>query len=113
MESTWHPGHIVPVVRVKITKDKNIPQVEQIDKLGYIPMGRQGDKYDYFLKLISTSKRIIPKKLVYVGNTLDVSIPSDEYVIGRCPDFWNMSWNRVDEEFVDILEWVKSKGIEF
>ena len=110
MESTWHPGHIVPVVRVKITKDKVIPQIEDIDELSYIPMGRKADKYDYFLELISTSKRIIPKKLVYVGNASEITPPSDEYTMGIYPNFWAVSWKMADERIMRKLKFAKEEG---
>lgn len=36
-ETTIWPGHVVPVVRVKITKDKNLPENEkQFDQLEYV-----------------------------------------------------------------------------
>ena len=37
-ELDWGPGHIVPVVRIKITKDKEIPaQKEEIEILPNVP----------------------------------------------------------------------------
>ena len=36
-ELEWPPGHIIPMVRVKITKDNNIPKTEEeVNKLEYI-----------------------------------------------------------------------------
>lgn len=36
-ECPWHPGHIVPIVYVKITNDHNLPaSVEEYDKLEYV-----------------------------------------------------------------------------
>lgn len=36
-EGTWYPGHIVPIVYVKITKDANLPaNVEEYDQLEYV-----------------------------------------------------------------------------
>ena len=39
-EGTWYPGHIVPIVYVKITADSNLPvNQEQYDKFEYIQIG--------------------------------------------------------------------------
>ena len=36
-EDTWYPGHIVPIVYVKITKDNNLPtSVEEYNQLEYV-----------------------------------------------------------------------------
>lgn len=36
-ESLWHPGHIVPIVYVKITRDTNLPSnVEEYNQLEYV-----------------------------------------------------------------------------
>jgi len=69
-ELDWGPGHIVPVVRIKITKDKEIPaQKEEIEILPNVPtfIMRGENLYYYMIALGNTSKRIIPKKLIYKG----------------------------------------------
>lgn len=39
-ESTWHPGHIIPILYVKITTDDTLPKcIEEYDKLEYIQIG--------------------------------------------------------------------------
>ena len=36
-ETIWHPGHIVPIVRVKITNDSNLPSnIEEYNQLEYV-----------------------------------------------------------------------------
>ena len=36
-EGTWHPGHIVPIVYVKITKDEKLPSsIEEYNQLEYV-----------------------------------------------------------------------------
>ena len=90
-ETEWWPGHIIPVVRVKITQDENIPKTEgEIDKLEYIQMffcpyeerfrGRRGD---------------IPLKDQIGGRTFE----TDEY--GQLPEF-----------LLDIIITTKSNAFE-
>lgn len=108
-ESTYYPGHIIPIIRVKITKNQELPQnVDEYNELEYVQTsvfrcdesisqirgvsfvnGMAVDKYEtdefgflpiYRLILINTSKRVIPKKLIYVGNYKDVLPPKLEFV---------------------------------
>lgn len=108
-ETIYYPGHIIPVVRVKITKSDKLPQnVNEFNDLEYVQTsvtkcdenisqirgksfvnGIVVDKYvtdefgflpTYRLELINTSKRVIPKKLVYVGNYKDIRPPHLEFV---------------------------------
>ena len=63
-EGTWWPGHIIPIVRVKITKDEVIPKTEsEINKLEYIQINctKYKDRFD--------------------GR--DASIPLEEQIAGR------------------------------
>ena len=108
-EAIYYPGHIIPVVRVKITKNHELPQnVHEFNDLEYVQTsvtkcdetisqirgksfvkGIAVDEYVtdefgflpiYRLGLINTSKRVIPKKLLYVGNYKDVRLPQLEFV---------------------------------
>ena len=106
-EGEWYPGHIVPIVYVKITNDDTLPSnVQEYDKLEYVQtwftkyeerfwpinMSRpqediaekskinyQVDEYgflpQYRLRLLNTSKRVIPAKLIYVGNFANAARP--------------------------------------
>ena len=137
-EGVWYPGHIVPIVYVKITNDEKLPaDIEAFDQLEYVqtssckfdlmieefrPMeknlkkeefwkqvegmkaGLQFDEYGYLqnfrIKLLNTSKRIIPKKLICIGNFKGTMPPKLEYV-------------RKDKNSLPILSWGKSdKTIE-
>jgi len=111
-EYTWYPGHIIPIVYVKITKDDKLPtSLAEYEALEYVQIcfttydarfypidGRRPQediaeksklKYEvdeygflphYRLELISTSKRVIPKKLIYVGNFLGAAAPQGEFI---------------------------------
>lgn len=99
-EGVWYPGHVVPIVYVKITKDAVLPSsIEEYDKLEYVQTGFSkfeerfwpidmnrpqediaekskihyhvdafGLLPQYRIELLNTSKRVIPPKLIYVGN---------------------------------------------
>ncbi len=108
-EAMYYPGHIVPVVRVKITNNHELPQnIDELNDLEYVQTsvtkcdgtisqirgksfvnGILVDEYvtdefgflpTYRLELINTSKRVIPKNLLYVGNYKDVRPPQLEFV---------------------------------
>lgn len=108
-ETTYWPGHIIPIVRVKITRETELPKdLEEFNKLEYVQTSV--DRCDdplllvrgksfvdgqavvehitdefgflpiYRLELLNTSKRIIPKNLIYVGNYKNVVPPQLEFV---------------------------------
>ena len=118
-EYTWHPGHIIPVVYIKITKDESIPAtIKEFDCLEYIQVSvRRYEPFDqefrpkkeknlteeeylhemerikkslvfdeygylpvYRIKIINTSKRVIPSKLVFIGNYLHTKSPAKEFI---------------------------------
>ena len=108
-ETTYWPGHIIPIVRVKMSKKKELPKdVDEFNALEYVqtsvtrfeePYSRiRGTSYvrgeisekhivddfgflpTYRLELINTSKRIIPKNLIYIGNYKEVTPPRLEFV---------------------------------
>lgn len=111
-ETTWHPGHIVPIVHIKMTDGTDLPStVAQYDQAEFvqtrsiryeerswpIDMSRpQADiaekaKLDYrvddygFLPqyrviLLNTSKRVIPKSLIYLGNLAEAAPPQNEFI---------------------------------
>jgi hypothetical protein len=103
-ECSWDNNYIIPVVWVKITNDSNLPKsVEEFNTLQYVqtsvededrPFYHQhiekqrssnkafeqkrdefGELPIYRLALINTSKRIIPKKMIYLGNFQNVIPP--------------------------------------
>ena len=102
-EVTWHPGHIIPVVHVKITVDDALPtSSEEYEKLEYIQVSyfskelfemsvehkyKTNPQYDEFgllpqyqVQMITTTKRMLPKNLIFAGNFREVTPPKNEFV---------------------------------
>lgn len=130
-EAVWYPGHIIPVMYVKLTLDENLPsnteeynQSEYVqtwfakyeDRFCPIDMSRpqediaekskinyQTDDFgflpEYRLRLINTSKRIIPKKLIYVGNFDNVALPKNEFIPHSKDNIVAVAWKQFDETF--------------
>lgn len=130
-EGIWHPGHVVPIVYVKITSDTNLPSnVEKYNKLEYVQtwftkyeerfwpidmkrsqediaekskINYQVDKYgflpQYRVKLLNTSKRAIPTKLIYVGNFANTIRPQKEFVPHSKENVVPVPWKQFDETF--------------
>lgn len=88
-ETGWYPEHIIPVVKVKITKNGKIPEtIEEINELEFIqssvytyydnfsvnfeefslPKDEYGITPIYNILLLVKSKRVIPKQLIFIGN---------------------------------------------
>ena len=126
-ETTVHPGHTVPVVYVKITdEDGTLPKTtEELDKLAFVKLGlrtpedqmtqkgkagyrrlieENGWLADYRLELYNTSKRIIPKKLVYIGRFGPITYPEKEY-INDSPyaylSYTGFQWKWFDKSIMD------------
>ena len=130
-EYTWYPGHIVPIIRVKITRDTKLPSTEEeyneaeyvqtffqkyerrfwpidmsrpqedieekskrnyeVDEYGFLPA--------YRAILLNTSKRVIPKKLIYVGNFPNAIRPQKEFIPHSKDSLITVFWKRFDETF--------------
>ncbi len=88
-ETKWYPEHVIPVVKFKVTKNGKVPEtIDEINKLEYVQTGiytyyhgtpvtleifkMPKDEYGlipfYIVGMITTSKRVIPKDLKYIGN---------------------------------------------
>lgn len=130
-EGIWYPGHIVPIVYVKITSDTNLPlNVEEYNQLEYIQtwftkyeerflpidMSRPQediaekskinyhvDEYgflpQYRVTLLNTSKRVIPKKLIYAGNYVNTVCPQKEFIPHSKQNIVAVPWKQFDETF--------------
>ena len=130
-EGIWHPGHIVPIVYVKITRDTDFPSnVEEYNQLEYVQtwftkyedrflpidmrrpqediaekskINYQVDEYgflpQYRVELLNTSKRVIPTKLIYVGNFANAVRPQREFIPHLKENIVAVSWKQFDETF--------------
>lgn len=127
-EATWWPGHVIPVVYVRLTADDQLPRtMEEAEKSEYIQIffmnskdsfnkriiyereklenkKYETDEYGYLplyrIKLLNTSKRVIPKKLVYVGNFPDLTPPDKEFVEHIEENIKAVDWKNVEESIL-------------
>lgn len=131
-EGTWHPGHTIPVVYVKITKGSVLPtSVEEYNKLEYVQVSysnykevkwpdwmqpeeevlkrearerEQLDEYGFLpefrLSLISTSKKVIPKKLNFVGNFSGATFPKKEYIPSIKVNLRSLWWKEFEDDMI-------------
>ena len=137
-EGEWYPGHIVPIVYVKITDDINLPSnVEEYNKSEYVQtsfteyeyrfcpvdmrrpqediaekskINYQVDEYgflpQYRARLLNTSKRVIPQKLIYIGNFADVAQPQNEFIPHTKENIVSVAWKLFDETFeTRMIKW--------
>ena len=130
-EGVWHPGHIIPIVYVKITGDTTLPSnAEEYNKLEYVQtwftkyedrflpidmrcpqediaekskIKYQVDEYgflpQYRVRLLNISKKVIPKKLLYIGNFASAVSPHQEFVPHSKENIVTVSWKQLDETF--------------
>ena len=97
-ERDWWPGHIIPVVVVKITENKHLPSsADEMEKLKYIILEERSPEKRYTLGLGNTSKRIIPKKLIYMGNYDLFPTPDDAEHIDLEDMYTYSEWKFFDE----------------
>lgn len=127
--ATWWPGHIIPIVRVKITNDAQLPtSFSEVDRLDYIQISATNpmqsivfhdamltsnrgiddkfiDEYGYMpqyqMKLINTSKRIIPSKLLFLGNYPDIALPTKEYIPKNELEIYSVAWKFLEKNLID------------
>lgn len=130
-EGIWYPGHIVPIVYVKITKDTTLPStIEKYNNLEYVQtsftkyeqrfwpidmrrpkediaekskINYQVDEYgflpQYRIRLLNTSKKLIPSKLIYIGNFADAIPPRIEFIPHSKDNISAVFWRKFDETF--------------
>lgn len=125
-EREYHPGHIIPVMYIKISQDKNLPDnLDQYNSLRYIKIFSQridgiqlkeyalsdhsdaagmirsidenGYQTMYRISLITTSARSVPTKLVYLGNYSGATHPQKEYIPPWDVNIPAYAWMDVEE----------------
>lgn len=131
-EKEWHPGHLIPVVYVKLTEDTTLPAtVEEYNRLPFVQiyslpnefrffpldgenfegdiaekskMPYETDEYGflpvYRVGLITTSKRVIPDKLVYLGNFQNSAPPPKEFVHQCKLNISTVFWKEFEENMI-------------
>ncbi len=132
-EDYLFPGHIIPVVHVKITNNNNLPgSIEEYEKLDFVQIGitkyedrflpidgnrcdediaeKSKLKYEvdefgflpqFRLKLLSTSKRIIPKKLIFIDNYQTFTLPPKEFIPHSNLSILTVSWRNFETIMID------------
>jgi len=102
-EYVWWPGHIIPIIYVQITKEEKMPNSkEEISRLEYIQTSTYEGMPEYLIEMISTSKRIIPrKKLIFIGNYIDIPTPREEYIPEDKISITACHWSAFEKTIMD------------
>ena len=118
-ETTWYPGHVVPIVRVKITTNGVLPNnTDEFDSLKYVQISVAqpdllqnrhqpffvddgGNLPNYQLILVNTSSKIIPKNLVYLGNFPNTQPPINENIYDNAINIPGFMWKNFDKILID------------
>lgn len=132
-EGSCYPGHVIPIVYVKITEPDFLPSnKEEYEKTNYVKVGvtKYEDRFlpidgrrpeediaeksklkyevddDGFLprfrvQLLSTSKKAIPNKLIYVGNFSDCMRPPKEFVPHCKLSITDVSWKEFEKKLIE------------
>lgn len=101
-ETTDWPGHIVPVVRIKLYKSHDhLPTLKDFQSLSYLKIYGAGHKdegkYVYRIKLMNTSARAIPKTLFFIGNIDEFETLNDEWAFPDDDYLWGALWKWFDK----------------
>lgn len=104
----WHPGHVCPVVRVKIVRSDFLPP--DAETFAQLPCLRVFGPRDFRLKLINTSKRTTPRKLQFVGSFPDIPEIPGERIPRYDAEYPGFLWKWFDRSLLDIL--LKHTGLE-
>lgn len=101
-EGIWHPGHVVPIVYFRITKNTELPSIDSIKDIECVKIGIKKTPeiiYLYRGKILNTSKRIIPKSLIYLGN-IEVIYNCSEYIPEYDVSYLSFDWNSIEERII-------------
>lgn len=105
-EGNWYPGHVVPIVYFRITKDIELPLIDSIKDIECVKIGRKKTPDSIYLyrgKILNTSKRIIPKSLIYLGNT-EVIYNCSEYIPEYDVSYLSFDWKCIEEKIIKEYE---------
>ena len=100
-EDTWWPGHIVPVVQVYKWISEMVPRIDEVKTkelliMNFLPetlVYKPDIEPQYFIKLLTTSKKMIPESnLTFLGN-----LPGNDFVDFKGPhyltDYRGVGWD--------------------
>ena len=65
----------------------------EVDEYGYLP--------EYMISIITTSKRVIPKKLIYLGNYTDIKPPKPEFIPLTLMSLPTVTWKELEKKIID------------
>ena len=128
-ERKWHPGHRVPEMYAKLFAGSAFPgTIDEYEHLEYIKQSshwrdlslfsipdpsdqshfaniirsidENGYQTVYRFKIITTSKRSLPKDLVYVGNFAGAKHPAMEYVSQFDAEILAYRWTQLEEKIL-------------
>ncbi|MCI9128549.1 MAG: hypothetical protein HFG28_15560, partial [Eubacterium sp.] len=104
-EGSWYPGHVVPIVYFRITKDTSLPSINDIKNIECLKIGlnKATSSYKYRGKILNTSKKIIPKTLMYMGNSKIVHLV-DEYIPEYDVSYSSFDWKQIEEIMIRKYE---------
>lgn len=106
--ASYHPGHICPVVMVKIVRSDCPPlDAETFAKLPCLRVFGPGM---YRLRLMNTSKRITPGKLQFIGSFPDIPDIPGECIPRYDVEYPGFLWKWFDKHLLNIL--VTHTGLE-
>lgn len=108
-ERSWHPGHTIPVVYFFETLAQELVSTDVLKTGGYLPQFFIPAVYEkdpdrkqlYRVALVSTSARVIPKKLIHIGNIGPVAPIENED-----PSEYALLWKRFETYTVrNLTNW--------
>lgn len=106
-ECSWSPGHVVPVVYFFGTLAEKLLELDVLKDVGYTPQFFVPEVYAknpdckrlYRVALISTSARVIPKKLIHIGNIGPIIPIEDED-----PSEYALLWKKFESYTIKNLK---------
>lgn len=102
-EGDCWPGHIIPIVYFSITNTTDLPtSLDEINNSKFIITFRARGGNEFRMLLLNTSKRIIPKKIQYIGNFEDLHPPKDEFIVGEKVMLGRVVWKGFEKRIIDL-----------
>lgn len=104
-ETTWHPGHTLPVLYFYWVIADKLLSIEELKKIDFIPQFFVPEAYknnptlqmQYSVSLLSTSSKVIPKKqLTFVGK-----IENLKRIDNENPNAYKVRWKEFEKYIID------------